>query len=147
MVAKKRRKNFYTFTSFNYPPTIFRYDIATGKSTLFRKTETKFDPTGYETKQIFFKSKDGTRVPMFVSHKKGLKLDGTNPVLLYGYGGFNIPMTPGFSISNAFFMEQGGVYVQVNLRGGSEYGEDWHKAGMLEKSKMYLMILLVLLKR
>ena len=132
---KEEKEFFYTFTSFNYPPTIFRYDIATGKSTLFRKTETKFDPTGYETKQIFFKSKDGTRVPMFVSHKKGLKLDGTNPVLLYGYGGFNIPMTPGFSISNAFFMEQGGVYVQVNLRGGSEYGEDWHKAGMLEKKQ------------
>jgi len=132
---KEEKEFFYTFTSFNYPPTIFRYDIATGKSTLFRKTETKFDPTGYETKQIFFKSKDGTRVPMFVSHKKGLKLDGTNPVLLYGYGGFNIPMTPGFGISNAFFMEQGGVYVQVNLRGGSEYGEDWHKAGMLEKKQ------------
>ncbi|MBK6990640.1 MAG: S9 family peptidase [Chitinophagaceae bacterium] len=132
---KEEKEFFYTFTSFNYPPTIFRYDVATGKSSLFRKTETKFDPTGYETKQIFFKSKDGTKVPMFVSHKKGLKLDGTNPVLLYGYGGFNIPMTPGFSISNAFFMEQGGVYVQVNLRGGSEYGEDWHKAGMLEKKQ------------
>lgn len=132
---KKDKEFFYTFTSFNYPPTIFRYDIATGKSTLFRKTETKFVPEDYETKQLFFTSKDGTKVPMFVSYKKGLQLDGNNPLLLYGYGGFNIPLTPGFSISNAFFMEQGGVYAQVNLRGGSEYGEDWHKAGMLEKKQ------------
>lgn len=132
---KKDKEFFYTFTSFNYPPTIFRYDIVSGKSTLFRKTETKFNPALFETKQVFFTSKDGTKVPMFVTYKKGMKLDGNNPVLLYGYGGFNIPMTPGFSISNAFFMEQGGIYAQVNLRGGSEYGEDWHKAGMLEKKQ------------
>lgn len=132
---KKDKEFFYTFTSFNYPPTIFRYDITTGKSSLFRKTETKFDPSAYETKQLFFKSKDGTKVPMFITYKKGLKQDGNNPVLLYGYGGFNIAMTPGFSISNAFFMEQGGIYAQVNLRGGSEYGEDWHKGGMLQNKQ------------
>ncbi|HEX5654187.1 MAG TPA: prolyl oligopeptidase family serine peptidase [Chitinophagaceae bacterium] len=132
---KKDTEFFYTFTSFNYPPTIFRYDIATGKSSLFRKTETKFDPASFETRQLFFTSKDGTKVPMFVTYKKGLKLDGNNPVLLYGYGGFNVPLTPGFSISNAFFIEQGGIYAQVNLRGGSEYGEDWHKAGMLQNKQ------------
>jgi prolyl oligopeptidase len=134
--GKKRDKEFfYVFTSFNYPPTIFRYDIETGKSELFRKSEAKFDPAAFETKQVFFKSKDGTKVPVFLNYKKGLKLDGNTPVLLYGYGGFNIPMTPGFSISNAFFMEQGGIYAMVNLRGGSEYGEEWHKAGMLEKKQ------------
>jgi prolyl oligopeptidase len=132
---KKDKEFFYTFTSFNYPPTIFRFNTVTGKSSLFRKTETKFNPASFETKQVFFTSKDGTKVPMFLSYKKGLKLDGNNPVLLYGYGGFNIPLTPGFSISNAFFMEQGGVYVQVNLRGGSEYGEDWHKGGMLQNKQ------------
>ncbi|HET9429735.1 MAG TPA: prolyl oligopeptidase family serine peptidase, partial [Chitinophagaceae bacterium] len=132
---KKDKELFYTFTSFNFPPTIFRYEIPSGKSTIFRKTEAKFDPSLYETRQLFFASKDGTRVPMFLTHKKGLKLDGNNPVLLYGYGGFNIPVTPGFSISNAFFMEQGGVYAQVNLRGGSEYGEEWHKAGMLNNKQ------------
>jgi prolyl oligopeptidase len=126
---------FYSFSSFNYPPTIFRYNIKTGKSLAFRKSEAQFNPVDYEVKQVFFNSKDGTRVPMFISHKKGLKLDGSNPTLLYGYGGFNIASTPGFSISNAFFMEQGGVYVLVNLRGGSEYGEAWHEAGMLGKKQ------------
>ncbi|HET9279973.1 MAG TPA: prolyl oligopeptidase family serine peptidase [Flavitalea sp.] len=132
---KKDKEFYYEFTSFNYPPTIFRYDIETGKSELFRKSEAKFDPGLYETKQVFFKSKDGTKVPVFLSYRKGLKLDGNNPVLLYGYGGFNIPMTPGFSVSNAFFMEQGGIYAVVNLRGGNEYGEVWHNAGMLEKKQ------------
>ena len=132
---RKEKEFFYVFTSFNYPPTIFRYDIETGKSELFRKSEAKFDGTQYETKQVFFRSKDGTKVPVFLSYRKGLKMDGNNPVLLYGYGGFNIPITPGFSVSNAFFMEQGGIYAVVNLRGGSEYGEDWHKAGMLEKKQ------------
>ncbi|MCU0395349.1 MAG: S9 family peptidase, partial [Chitinophagaceae bacterium] len=122
---------FYTFTSFTQPPTIYRYDIRTGQSILFRQTEVKFDPGQFETKQVFFTSKDGTKVPMFLSYRKGLQLNGNNPVLLYGYGGFNIPLTPAFSISNLFFMEQGGIYVTVNLRGGSEYGEAWHKAGML----------------
>lgn len=122
---------FYTYTSFNYPPTIFRYDIKSGKSTEFRRPEVKFDPTAYEVKQEFFTSKDGAKVPMFITYKKGLKLDGNNTALLYGYGGFNSPLTPAFSVSNIFFLEQGGIYVAVNLRGGNEYGEAWHKAGML----------------
>lgn len=126
---------FYSFTSFVAPPTIYKYDIASGKSELFRKTEVKFNQDEYETKQVFFNSKDGTKVPIFLSYKKGIKLNGQNPVLLYGYGGFNIPMTPGFSVSNLFFMEQGGIYAVVNLRGGSEYGEAWHKGGMLEKKQ------------
>lgn len=126
---------FYTFTSYTYPPTIFSYDITSGVSTLFRKTETAFRSENYETKQVFFTSKDGTRVPMFITGKKGFSLNGNNPVLLYGYGGFNIAQTPGFSISNAFWMEQGGLYVVVNLRGGSEYGEAWHQAGRLEKKQ------------
>jgi len=128
---KKDTEFFYTYTSFNYPPTIFHYAISTGVSTLFRKTEVSFDPDQYETHQVFFHSKDGTPVPMFLTYRKGLVLNGQNPVLLYGYGGFNIPLTPAFSISNVFFLEQGGIYAQVTLRGGSEYGEDWHKAGML----------------
>ncbi|MFM2358651.1 MAG: hypothetical protein RLY16_644 [Bacteroidota bacterium] len=126
---------FYTYTSFNTPPTIYRYEIASGKSELFRKPQLKFNPDDYITVQSFFKSKDGASVPMFITYKKGLKLDGNNPTLVYGYGGFNIPLTPAFSISNAFFLEQGGVYVQVNLRGGNEYGEDWHKAGMLQNKQ------------
>lgn len=122
---------FYIYNAFNYPPSIFRYDIKTGVSTLFRKTEVKVNTDNYVTVQSFFSSKDGTKVPMFITYKKGLKLDGNNPVLMYGYGGFNVAVTPSFSISNAFFIEQGGVYVAVNLRGGNEYGEDWHKGGML----------------
>lgn len=129
------REFFYTFTSFVAPPTIYKYDITSGKSDIFRKSEVKFNPADYETKQVFFTSKDGTKVPIFLSYRKGLQLNGQNPVLLYGYGGFNIPMTPGFSVSNLFFMEQGGIYAVVNLRGGSEYGEAWHKAGMLEKKQ------------
>ncbi|MFM7645290.1 MAG: prolyl oligopeptidase family serine peptidase [Sphingomonadales bacterium] len=128
---KEQSSFFYTFTSYTYPPTIFSYDIATGVSTLFRKTETAFDSEAYETRQVFFTSKDGTKVPMFITGKKGFQLQGAHPVLLYGYGGFNIAQTPGFSISNAFWLEQGGLYVVVNLRGGSEYGEAWHKGGML----------------
>ncbi len=122
---------FYIYQSFNYPPAIFRYDIAAGNSILFRKTTVQLDMSNYVSFQSFFTSKDGTKVPMFITHKKGLQLNGQNPVLLYGYGGFNIPQTPSFSISNAFFMEQGGVYVVVSLRGGNEYGEAWHKGGML----------------
>lgn len=126
---------FYSFTSFVNPVTIYKYDIASGKSALYAKTEVKFHQEDYETKQVFFSSKDGTKVPVFLSYKKGLKKDGKNPVLLYGYGGFNIPMTPGFSVSNLFFMEQGGIYAVVCLRGGSEYGEAWHKGGMLERKQ------------
>ncbi len=126
---------FYSYTSFNYPPAIFRYNIASGKSELFRRAEAKINADNYQTVQSFFTSKDGAKVPMFITYKKGLKLDGNNPTLIYGYGGFNIPSTPGFSISNAFFLEQGGVYVLVNLRGGSEFGEEWHKAGMLQNKQ------------
>jgi len=126
---------FYTYTSFNYPPTIFKYDIKTGQSTLFRKTEVKFKPEDYEVKQVFVMSKDGTKVPMFLTYKKGVVLNGNNPTLMYGYGGFNIPITPSFSPSIVFFLEQGGVYASVCMRGGSEYGEDWHKAGMLDKKQ------------
>lgn len=122
---------YYTFTSFNYPPTVFHYDISSGKSELFRKTEARLVPDDYETKQVFVTSKDSAKVPVFLTYKKGLQLDGNNPVLIYGYGGFNIAMTPAFSVSNIFFMEQGGIYAQVCLRGGNEYGEAWHKAGML----------------
>lgn len=126
---------FYTFTSFNVPPTIYRYEIKTGQSTLFRETKIGMDVSDFVTEQVFFTSKDGTRVPMFLTYKRGMELNGQNPVLLYGYGGFNIAITPGFSISNAFFIEQGGIYAVVNLRGGSEYGEKWHKAGMLNKKQ------------
>ena len=130
---KEDAEFFYTYTSFNYPLTIFRYDIASGKSTLFRKTEMRFDPERFETRQVFFAS--GARVPMFLTYRKGLELNGQNPVLLYGYGGFNVPLTPSFGISNLFFMEQGGIYAQVSLRGGSEYGEAWHEAGMLHNKQ------------
>lgn len=126
---------FYTYSSFNYPPAIFRYDIATGRSELFRRSEVKINADNYQTVQSFFTSRDGAKVPMFITYKKGLKLDGNNPTLIYGYGGFNVPSTPGFSISNALFLEQGGVYVLVNLRGGNEYGEEWHKAGMLQNKQ------------
>lgn len=132
---KNDEEIFYTFSSFNYPPSIFRYVISSGKTKLYKKSEAKFDSDNYEVKQVFFKSKDGTKVPMFITHKKGMVLNGQNPLLLYGYGGFNIPMTPGFSISNAFFLEQGGVFVVVNLRGGNEYGEAWHKGGMLQNKQ------------
>ncbi|MEZ6094187.1 MAG: prolyl oligopeptidase family serine peptidase [Pirellulaceae bacterium] len=122
-------ETFYSFSSYNRPPSTFRYDLATGESTLLREAKVDFNPDDYEVKQVFYESKDGTRVPMFISHKKGLVLDGTNPTLLYGYGGFNIPLTPGFSVSRLQWMEMGGVYAVANLRGGGEYGERWHKAG------------------
>ncbi|MGJ7030005.1 prolyl oligopeptidase family serine peptidase [Niabella hirudinis] len=129
------RTFYYSYSSFATPPAIYEYDIASGKSTLYKKTALSLNTDDLVTEQVFFKSKDGQRVPMFLTYKKGLKKDGNNPVLLYGYGGFNIPMTPGFSVSNAFFVEQGGIYAVVNLRGGSEYGEAWHKAGMLLKKQ------------
>jgi len=126
---------FYTFTSFTYPPAIYKYDIAAGRSDLFRKTEVKIDPGEYETVQVFFPSRDGTKIPMFIVHKKGLARDGSNPAYLYGYGGFNISETPSFNISNVILLENGGVYALANLRGGSEYGEKWHKAGMLQNKQ------------
>lgn len=134
--CKKEDNSFYyTFTSFVYPPTIFKYDIKTGKSNLFRKSAAKFDPSKFECKQVFYTSKDGTKVPMFITYKKGLELNGTNPTMLYAYGGFNINLTPGFSIAIVPFLEEGGVYAVANLRGGAEYGEEWHKAGMLDKKQ------------
>ena len=120
---------FFGFTSFTYPSSVYKYDVTSNTYELYKKSEVDFNPDIYETKQIFYESKDGTKVPMFVVHKKGIALDGNNPTLLYGYGGFNISLSPSFSISRAAFLEQGGVYVMVNLRGGGEYGEEWHMAG------------------
>jgi prolyl oligopeptidase len=122
---------FYTFTSFTYPPTIYKFDPASGKSDVFRKSEVKFDPADYETKQVFYASKDGTKVPMFIVSKKGLARNGKNPTFLTAYGGFNISLTPGFSPATILLLENGGIFAQPNLRGGGEYGEAWHKAGML----------------
>lgn len=129
------REAFYSFTSFLYPSTIFRYDFRTGQSSVFRAPKVDFDPSGYETKQVFYTSKDGTRVPMFITHRKGLELNGNNPTLLYAYGGFNISMTPGFSVSNLVWLERGGVYAVANLRGGGEYGQEWHQAGTKERKQ------------
>jgi prolyl oligopeptidase len=126
---------FYTFTSITFPPTIYRYDIATGKSTLFRKPEVKFNPEDYTTEQVFYPSKDGTKVPMFITYKKGTPLNGKNPTILYGYGGFNISSTPSFSPTRITWLEQGGIFCIANLRGGSEYGEKWHEAGMRFKKQ------------
>ena len=122
-------ETFYSFTSFTTPTTIYRYDLTTGESSLFRQPQVDFNPADYETKQVFYTSRDGTPVPMFITHKKGLTLDGSNPTYLYGYGGFAIPITPAFSPSNLVWMELGGVYAVANLRGGGEYGEKWHQAG------------------
>jgi len=130
---------FYSFTSFNYPPTIFKYDIATRKSTVFRTVEIPgFKAADYEVKQVFYNSKDGTRVPMFITYKKGLNLDGNNPTVLYGYGGFNINTNPGFSALRIAMLEQGVVYASANMRGGGEYGEKWHEAGTkLKKQNVF----------
>ncbi len=122
-------ETFYSFTSFTTPATIYRYDMGTGESRIFRQPQVDFNPDEYETKQVFYQSQDGTRVPMFITHKKGLQLDGNNPTLLYGYGGFSVSLTPYFSVSNLVWMEMGGVYAVPNLRGGGEYGEEWHQAG------------------
>lgn len=126
---------FYTFTSITYPPTIFKYDIKTGESQLFRKPDVKFNPEDFVTEQVFYPSKDGTKIPMFIVHRKGLELTGKNPTILYGYGGFNISSTAGFSPTRIAWLEQGGIYCIANLRGGSEYGEKWHEAGMREKKQ------------
>ena len=135
---RTHNETFFAYTSFANPPSIYRYDIKTGKVSTVRKPEIKFNPDDYETKQVFFESKDGTKVPMFISHKKGLKLDGNNPTYLYGYGGFNIPLTPSFSVPNLVWMEMGGVYAMPNLRGGGEFGEEWHAAGTkLQKQNVF----------
>jgi len=126
---------FYSFTSYLYPTTIFRYDFETGSSEVFKAPQVDFDPSGYETRQVFYTSRDGTRIPMFITHKKGIQLDGSNPTYLYGYGGFNISQTPYFSPSMLVWYEMGGVYAAACLRGGGEYGEEWHQAGMLKNKQ------------
>jgi prolyl oligopeptidase len=133
----KRNENiaFYTFTSFTYPGTIYKFDVSTKKSEMYQQIELDFDFDNYETKQIFYESKDGTKVPMFIVHKKGLKLDGNNPTYLYAYGGFNSSRLPTFSTTRLMLLENDGIYALANLRGGGEYGEAWHKAGMLDKKQ------------
>ncbi len=132
---KEDRELFYSYVSFTNPGEIFHYDINSGKSDVFRKSEVRFNADEFETKQVFYTSKDGTNIPMFIIHKRGIAFDGNNPTMLYGYGGFNISLTPSFSVSRMMFLENGGVYAIANLRGGGEYGEDWHRAGMLEKKQ------------
>ena len=126
---KEENKAFYSFTSYTQPTSIYSYDIENNESSLYFKPTTDFKSEDYITKQVFYSSKDGTKIPMFITHKKGIKMDGSNPTFLYGYGGFNISITPSYSARNAVFFEQGGIYAVANLRGGSEYGEEWHKAG------------------
>lgn len=126
---------YYTFTNIVNPPTIYKYDISSGRSDLYKRSSAQFDPELFESKQVFYTSKDGTKVPMFITYKKGLKLDGNNPTMLYAYGGFNINLTPSFSMSIIPFLEAGGIYCVANLRGGGEYGEEWHKGGMLSKKQ------------
>ena len=128
-------ESFISFTGFTTPTTIYHYDLVTGKSRVFRQPNVDFNPDDYVTQQIFYSSKDGTTIPMFITHKKGLQLDGNNPTYLYAYGGFNVSLTPSFSIANLVWMELGGVYAVPNLRGGGEYGEAWHQAGMKENKQ------------
>jgi prolyl oligopeptidase len=132
---RKDTETFYSFTSFITPGTIYRYDMNSGRSTIFRQPKIDFDPSQYETTQIFYPSKDGTKIPMFITRKRNLKSDPSIPALLYGYGGFNISITPGFSVSKLVWMEMGGTYAVANLRGGGEYGEEWHQAGMKQNKQ------------
>ena len=132
---KEDAQFYYSLSNYTSPATIYRYDIASGESALFKAPEVRFDPELFVTEQVFYPSKDGTRVPMFITHRRDMELDGTNPCLLYAYGGFQINLTPGFNPSALMFVEQGGIYCVANLRGGSEYGEAWHKAGMLENKQ------------
>ncbi|CAN5805733.1 prolyl oligopeptidase family serine peptidase [soil metagenome] len=132
------KEMYYTFTSYTYPATIFKYDIAKGKTELYKKPAVQFNPADYESKQVFYTSKDGTQIPMIITHKKGVQLNGKNPTMLYGYGGFNVSLTPAFSVSNLVFIENGGVYAVPNLRGGGEYGDEWHNAGTkLKKQNVF----------
>jgi len=137
--AKKEEKElYYSFTNYVTPGSIYKYDIDKGNSELYRKPSIDFNPEDYESQQVFYSSNDGTKVPMIITHKKGIKLNGKNPTILYGYGGFNIPLTPSFSIANAVWMEQGGIYAVANLRGGGEYGKVWHDAGTkLKKQNVF----------
>ncbi len=131
-------ETFYAFTNFTTPAAVYRYDVQTGESSVFRSPQVAFNSADYETKQVFYESSDGTRVPMFITHRRGLQLDGTHPTMLYGYGGFNISLTPGFSVGNVVWLEMGGVYAVPNLRGGGEYGRAWHEAGMKQnKQKVF----------
>ena len=132
---RAQTETFYSFTSFTTPTSIYRYDVATGTSTLYRRPQVDFDPSSYETSQIFYASKDGTQIPMFITHKKGLALDSSNPTYLYGYGGFDISLTPSFSPAQVVWMELGGILAVPNLRGGGEYGAAWHEAGIKEKKQ------------
>ncbi|MEM7085820.1 MAG: prolyl oligopeptidase family serine peptidase [Bacteroidota bacterium] len=132
---KEEKELYYSFTNYTTPGSIYKYDVEKGTSELFRKPEIDFNPDNYESTQVFYSSKDGTKVPMIITHKKGLELNGKNPTILYGYGGFNISLTPSFSIANAVWMEQGGIYAVPNLRGGGEYGKDWHNAGTQMKKQ------------
>ncbi len=131
-------ETFYSFSSFATPPSIFRFDLLTGESTLLRQAQVKFNPDDYLVEQVFYSSKDGTKVPMFITRKKTTKLDGTNPTLLYAYGGFSISLTPSFSVARVAWLEMGGILAIPNLRGGGEYGEDWHQAGTkLKKQNVF----------
>ena len=126
---KDAKELYYSFTNYITPGTIYKMNIASGESTVYEQPKVKFNPEDYESKQVFYTSKDGTKVPMMITYKKGIKLDGTNPTMLYAYGGFNISLTPSFSVANAVWLENGGVYAVPNLRGGGEYGKKWHDAG------------------
>jgi len=131
-------ETFFSFTSYTVPGTIYHYNLVAGKADVFRQAKVDFDSDRYETRQVFYTGKDGTRIPMFLTHRKGLKPDGTNPTILYGYGGFGISLTPSFSVANLVWMEMGGIYAVANLRGGGEYGEDWHQAGTkLKKQNVF----------
>ncbi len=132
---KDEKELFYSFTNYNTPGSTYKYNIKNGISQLYIKPKVDFDPELFESKQVFYASKDGTKIPMIISYKKGMKLDGTNPTILYGYGGFNISLTPNFSVANAVWMEQGGIYAVPNLRGGGEYGKAWHDAGTQMKKQ------------
>lgn len=132
---KEEKELYYSFTNYVTPGSVYKYEIASGNSELFIKPEIDFNPENYESHQVFYPSKDGTKIPMIITHKKGLKMDGKNPTILYGYGGFNISLTPSFSITNAVWMEQGGIYAVPNLRGGGEYGKKWHDAGTQMKKQ------------
>jgi prolyl oligopeptidase len=135
---REDKEIYYSYTSYIYPTTIFQYDMNTGKSSVYKKPGIKFDPTKFESKQVFFTSPDGTQVPMIITYKKGLQLNSKNPVMLYGYGGFNVSLSPSFSVSNVTFMENGGVYAVANIRGGGEYGDQWHVAGTkLQKQNVF----------
>jgi len=129
------KTTYYSFAGFTTPSTVFKFDVGKGTSTVFRRPKVDFDPSKFETKQVFYPSKDGTKIPMFLTYRKGLKLDGQNPTLLYGYGGFNASMTPWFSVVTTVWMEMGGVYAVACLRGGGEYGKAWHDAGRLSKKQ------------